>query len=306
MRILIINKYQNKVNRGAETYVLELSKRLMKNNSVEVDTNNYFYKILKNKYDVVIPTNGRAQVFIVRLLTWLTNAKMVVSGQSGIGLDDRLNLYAFPDYFVPLTNYALSWSDKINPFVKKKVIPNGVDLDKFFVKSVTPKKERTILAVGAFTREKRHNLTIQAVSRLNNTKLIIAGGGGDKKNEIQALGTRLLGDNFETVQTTNDKIPDIYRKADLFVFPTVSWESFGVVLVEAMASGLAVVATDDPIRREIVGDAGLFVDPTNTDEYAKEIEKALDINWDGKPRKQAEKFSWDIITKKYEELFNSF
>ena len=60
-------------------------------------------------------------------------------------------------------------------------------------------------------------------------------------------------------------------------------------MVEAMASGLPVVATDDPIRREIVGDAGLFVDPTDTNKFANTIEKALNTNWGEKPRKQAEK-----------------
>ena len=98
---------------------------------------------------------------------------------------------------------------------------------------------------------------------------------------------------------------EVYRRANLLVFPTVPWESFGIVLIEAMASGLPVVATDDPIRREIVGDAGLFVDPTNIEEYAKAIEKALSTDWGDKPRKQAEKFSWDIIASSYEELFKN-
>ncbi|HLD91975.1 MAG TPA: glycosyltransferase, partial [Patescibacteria group bacterium] len=82
-------------------------------------------------------------------------------------------------------------------------------------------------------------------------------------------------------------------------------ESFGIVLVEAMATGLPVVATNDAIRKEIVGDAGLFVDPTNADEYAKILEKALNTNWGDKPRNQAEKFSWDKIAKSYEEILEN-
>jgi len=72
-----------------------------------------------------------------------------------------------------------------------------------------------------------------------------------------------------------------------------------------MASGLPVVAADDPIRREIVGDAGIFVDPTDTDAYAKAIKEALGKNWGDVPRKQAEKFSWDEIALKYERLLKS-
>jgi glycosyltransferase involved in cell wall biosynthesis len=102
-----------------------------------------------------------------------------------------------------------------------------------------------------------------------------------------------------------EKMPEIYRMADVFTLPSASSESFGNVLVEAMASGLPVVATDDPVRREIVGEAGIFIDPTNTDEYAKALQKALDTNWGDAPRRQAEKFSWDSIAQKYEELMVS-
>jgi glycosyltransferase involved in cell wall biosynthesis len=72
-----------------------------------------------------------------------------------------------------------------------------------------------------------------------------------------------------------------------------------------MASGLTVVAIDDPVRREIVGDAGILVDPTNTEEYVSALKKALKTNWGEKPRRQAEKFSWDRIADKYDELFKT-
>ena len=305
MKIAFLSRYQNTVNRGAETFVFELSKRLSKNHNVEILTKLNWFK----RYDIVIPINGRLQVFLVRLLTWLTNSKMIVSGQSGVGLDDRLNLYAFPDVFVAISSYALKKSKERNPFVKSIYIPNGVDLNHFVVK---PKKQNTnhqslftVLSVGAFTEQKRHDLVIKAVSKLKDIKLIIAGGGGDKKEEIRALGTRLLGNKFELLQVDHNKMPEIYNRADVFTLASNPTESFGIVLVEAMASGLLVVATNDPIRREIVGDAGLFVDPTDTDEYAKSIEKALNTNWENKPRKQAEKFSWDKIALEYEKIFKS-
>lgn len=307
MKIAFLNKYQDKVNRGAETFISELSKRLSKNNTVDVIHDINYLKLYKNRYDLIIPTNGREQVFIVRLLTWISGTKMVVSGQSGIGLDDRLNLYAMPNAFVALSSKALAKSKERNPFVRSVYIPNGVDLNRFKIKDLRLNKTtKTILAVGAFTEQKRHELVINAVSKIKDVKLIIAGGGGDRKPEILNLGKKLLGkDRFEMIETTNDKMPEIYRRSDVFTLASNTSESFGIVLVEAMASNLPVVATDDPIRREIVGNAGLFVDPTNTEEYANAIEKALNTDWGNKPRKQAEKFDWDIIAKQYEELFNS-
>lgn len=307
MKIAFLNKYQDKVNRGAETFINEISKRLRKNHDVDVISNIKYLDLFKNKYDLVIPTNGRTQAFLTRIVTWLTGAKMVISGQSGVGFDDRLNLYSMPNAFVALSSYALEQSKKRNPFVKSVYIPNGVDLKMFKPNVVNSKKEmKTVLSVGAFTEQKRHELVIKAASKIENIKLVVVGGGGDLKNKLRDLGLKMLGEKrFEIIETDHKSMPDIYNKADVFTLASKPYESFGIVLIEAMASGLPVVATNDPIRREIVGDAGLFVDPTDTDAYAKAIEKALNTDWGDTPRKQAEKFDWDVIAKQYEELFNT-
>lgn len=308
MKIALLNKYQNKVSRGAETFVYELSKRLENNHSVDVISDINYLNLFKKNYDIVIPTNGRCQAILVRIITWIKREKMIISGQSGMGWDDRINLYCFPDVFIALSSEALKWAKRVNPFVSSVYIPNGVDINKFQpprTKSQT-KEIKTVLAVGAFTEQKRLDLAIDSVSKLKNIRLVIAGGGGDIKNNIYDLGIKKLGkDKFETISVPFEKMPEVYQSADVFTLPSKSSEAFGNVLVEAMASGLPVVATDDPVRREIVGDAGILVDPTNTDAYAKALQKALDTDWEDKPRKQAEKFSWDGITEKYEKIIES-
>jgi glycosyltransferase involved in cell wall biosynthesis len=209
---------------------------------------------------------------------------------------------------VALSLYAETWAKKANPFIHVVKISNGVDLNKFTFKGQTLKvsvKRPTVLAVGAFTEQKRMDLAIKAVSKLKNVKLLVVSGGGDLKNKIYDLGIKNLGDRFEMISVPYEKMPDIYRRTDVFTLPSASSEAFGNVLVEAMASGLPVVATDDPIRKEIIGDAGILVDPTNIEEYAKALQKTLNINWGEKPRHQAEKFSWDEIALKYEELFKT-
>jgi glycosyltransferase involved in cell wall biosynthesis len=305
MKIAILNKYQNKVSRGAETFVYELSKRLSKNNEVDVISDINYFKILKKKYDFIIPTNGRLQAIIIRKIAWLTGAKVIISGQSGIGWDDKLNLLTFPNAFVALSGSAEIWAKKFNPFVKVVKIPNGVDLNRFKNIDLGVKKgTKTILCVGAATKQKRLDLVINAVAKLENVNLLVVSGGGDLKNKIYDLGIKNLGkESFEMISVSYDKMPNVYNRADLFTLPSASSESFGNVLVEAMASGLSVVATDDSIRKEIIGDAGILVDPVNTEEYARALRKALDINWGEKPRKQAEKFSWDEIAESYKKLF---
>lgn len=305
MKIAFLNKFQNKVFRGAETFVFELSKRLSKNHEVDIISRVNYFDLLKKKYDVIIPTNGRWQAIAVRLITWLYGGKVIISGQSGIGFDDRINLYTLPDVFVSLTDFQTGWAKRTNPFIKITKIPNGVDLGKFTFKGLPLQGRRTILSVGAFTNQKRLDLVIHAVAKLEDVNLVIAGGGGDLKDELEKLGNKLLGSRFKIISVPFEKMPEVYRSADVFTLPSASSESFGNVLVEAMASGLPVVATDDPIRQEIVGNAGIFVDPTDTEAFADAIQKALNSNWSSKPRNQAKKYDWDIIAGQYENLLTS-
>jgi glycosyltransferase involved in cell wall biosynthesis len=304
MKIAFLNKYQNKVARGAETFVYELSHRLSKDHEVDVISDVNYLTILKKRYDVIIPTNGRFQALIIRKIAWLTGAKVIISGQSGIGWDDKVNLLSFPDIFVALSQKAEKWAKKFNPFVKIEKIPNGVDLRKFTINNLQfTNKTKTVLAVGAFTKQKRMDLAIKAVAKLDNVCLLMVGSGGEMKNELELLGKKLLGSRFQIMSVPFEKMPEVYRSANVFTLPSASSEAFGNVLVEAMASGLPVVATDDPVRHEIVGDAGIFVDPENTEEYAKSLQMALDRDWKNIPRTQAEKFSWDDIVQQYKELF---
>ena len=307
LKLAFLNKYQGKVNRGAETFVKEVSQRLSKNYQVDVISDINYFELLKKKYDLIIPTNGRFQVVLTRLITWLAGGRMIVSGQSGMGWDDRVNLYCLPDYFIPISSEALKWARKINPFVKSVYIPNGVDTKKFKPqgeKINTDLKKPVILCVGALTKTKRIDLVIKAVSKIKDASLLIV-GKGEEENKLQALGTSLLGARFEINSFDYEDMPKVYRSADLFTLVSEPYYSFENVLVEAMATNLPVVANNDLIRKEIVGNAGLLVDPNDINGYAEAIKKALNTDWEDKPRNQAEKFDWDKIAGQYEELLKS-
>jgi len=232
---------------------------------------------------------------------------MIVSGQSGMGWDDKVNLYSFPNYFIAISNTALQWAKKVNPFVKSVYIPNGVDTKKFKPdgeKINIDLKKPIILCVGALTKTKRIDLVIKAVSKMKEVSLLIV-GKGEEEEKLQTLGTRLLGNRFMITSFPYEKMPEVYRVADLFTLVSEPFHSFENVLVEAMATNLPVVANDDPIRREIVGDGGLLVNPNNVEEYANALRSALETNWGNKPQEQAKKFDWDIISQKYIKLIEA-
>ncbi|MEK7113124.1 MAG: glycosyltransferase family 4 protein [Patescibacteria group bacterium] len=263
--------------------------------------------LLRDKFDIVVPINGGWQPALARIATWLSRGKMVISGHSGMGWDDRNNLWCFPDIFIALSSEAKKWAQKVNPFVKSVRIPNGVDTRKF--NSEGPKLKTNlgkpiILCVAALTESKRIDLTIKAVAKMGNASLLVV-GGGDLRGEIKTLGERLLPKRFQLIKVPYQDIPKVYRVADVFTLPSEAFHSFEIVLVEAMAAGLPVVANNDPIREEIVGDAGILVDPAKTDEYADAIKSALEKNWGDISRKQAEKFNWGAIASDYEKLFST-
>jgi len=262
-------------------------------------------KILKEKFDIVIPVNGGWMPAVLRIATWLYGGKLVITGQSGIGWDDINNLWCFPNVFVALSEYASQWCRGMNSFVRVEVIPNGVDINKFKANGEIYKtnlKKPIILCVGALTKQKRIELAIRAVSKIKNASLLIC-GGGDLKNKITKLGKKLLNDRFKLISVPFEKIPLVYRSANIFTLPSEDYQAFEIVLIEAMATNIPVVANNDPIRKEIVGDGGLLVDPLNIQKYSESLKAALKKNWSDGPFNQAKKFDWDIISQKYEELF---
>lgn len=306
MKIAFLNSTFGKVFRGGETFTGELAKSLGGlGHEVRVFGGFREFWDSKEKPDILIPVNGRWQVILSKIWCLFNNKKIIISGQSGLGIDDRINLWSLPDCFVALSDFQMQWSKKINPFVRFEKISNGVDLDKFSPKGAkieTLLKKPIILIVSALTLEKRIDLAIKAVSKIKNVSLLIV-GKGEKEKELLELGNKLLPGRFEIRSFPFDQMPQVYRAADLFVFSTVPWESFGIVMLEAMATNLPVVVSDDPIRKEIVGNAGFTVDVTDTNLFAQKIKEALEKDWGNVPQERAKLFSWDNIAKQYDEVF---
>lgn len=309
MKIAFLSRYQNKFQRGAENFVFELSKRLSKRHKVSIfsdkDADN-ISNLIRGKYDAAIPINGRLQALLVSLGRLMGGYKLIITGHSGIGKDDIWNILVKPDIFVALTDYQKDWAKKWAWGSKVVKIPNGIDLEKF-----SPRGDKLnfdlerpiILSVGALVWYKYHERVIDAVSKLDKGSLLIV-GEGIKKDELEQKGQKLLGSRFKIANFQYKDMPKVYRSCDLFTLPSWSREAFGIVYLEAIASGLGVVAHDDRSRREIIGDAGLFVNVNDPKIYAKAIDEALNFDWSKKARRQAEKFSWDKVADAYNKVIS--
>lgn len=308
MKIVFLSRYQNRFQRGAENFVLELSRRLSKNHQVDIltgDNADSIKKVLEGSYDIVIPINGRLQSLKASLGRAIGKYKLLITGHSGIGKDDIWNIAVCkPDVFVALTDFMAKWAKKWAWGTKVVKISNGIDLNKFSpggekVKLDLPKP--VILSVGALVWYKRHDRVIRAVREIEKGSVLIV-GEGPEKDKLEKLGKELLGGRFKIENFDYKEMPKVYRSCDLFTLPSWSREAFGIVYLEALSSGLGVVAPDDETRREIVGDAGLFADVEDPMDYATTIKKALSLDWSKKARTQASKFSWDRVASEYEKI----
>lgn len=311
MRIIFLSRYQNTVERGAENFVSELTKRLSKNHRVDVLSSrdaDDMLKVIKGDYDIVIPINGRLQSLKAFLGRVFGGYKLLITGHSGKGWDDIWNIaIAKPDVFVALTDSLADWAKQWAWGSRVVKINNGIDLDKF---SPTGEKIKIdlprpiILSVGALVWYKHHERVIRAVRELGEGSVLIV-GEGEEKEKLERLGNKLLGKRFKIISLPFTDMPKVYRACDLFTLPSWDREAFGIVYLEALSSGLGVVAPNDESRREIIGDAGIFTDVNDPIEYAESIKKALTIDWSKKARAQANKFSWEKVAWEYEKLMLS-
>lgn len=341
MKIVFLNYYGGLVQRGAETYVHNLANNLSLKNDIfvfqsgpELSNSKYstypkptlrnlnelsaftiwaIEKINQIRPDVVIPVNNGDQVRLISGLKHALKFKLVISSQSGMGRwgpgkDEWLNTLFNVDKYVMLTHEAQRRFRVFAPWQSTVVIPNGVDVNVFNPK-VNPVKTKLahpiVICVAALSKPKRVEFTVKAVSKTNASLLLVGKGTLQQENNINELASKLIPNRFLLTHADHNAMPGYYAAGDAFTLVSESSEAFGIAYLEALATNLPVVATDDNQRREILGDVGTFVNPQNIDEYARKIKLALGKDWGDAPRQRAMGFDWKVIANQYQQLFNS-
>lgn len=124
--------------------------------------------------------------------------------------------------------------------------------------------------VGRVAREKGIDVALDAMREvqrhLPDARLAIAGDGP----ALRAIRAQAPPGTYFAGRLSGDALSAFYASADVFVFPSTT-DTFGNVLLEAMASGLAVVAADVPQAREVVGEHGSFAEPGNARAFAAAV-----------------------------------
>jgi glycosyltransferase involved in cell wall biosynthesis len=188
------------------------------------------------------------------------------------------------------------------------LIPNGIDCDRFRPGAAQrqefglPADQLSVLMVSALIPSKRVKTGIEAVSMVPGAHLVVA-GDGPLRDEVADAAAQLLPGRFTRLSVAPERMPVLYRSADVFLHLSKE-ESFGNVFLEAMACGLPVVAHDSPRVRWIVGDDEFLVDTGDIAAIARHIELAGDAGpskREARSRKVAA-FSWPRIGKMYRQF----
>jgi glycosyltransferase involved in cell wall biosynthesis len=164
------------------------------------------------------------------------------------------------------------------------------------VSTLEPRKNLPVLLQAyALLRAERHH---------EDLKLVIAGRKGWLYQDIFAMVTALdlQQDVVFTGFVDDEDLPDLYRGARLFVFPSL-YEGFGLPILEAMASGVPVIASNTSSMPEVAGDAAILVDPRHPQALAEGLrrilaETALRESLQQKGLQQASRFSWEAAAQK--------
>jgi phosphatidylinositol alpha-mannosyltransferase len=198
-----------------------------------------------------------------------------------------------------------------------EIVPNGIDCDRFNprIEPLSPPTEKalTILYVGRMDKRKGVPYLLQALplARKNmkrDIRLIMVGEG---KLRGALLHRPIPMNGIEIVlagRVSPEDLPRYYTSADIFCSPATGRESFGIVLLEAMASGIPVVASDIPGYRRVVSDErdGLLAAPRDPSALAAAILR-LEKDPQGRDElgrngvEKAHLFDWPTITARLEK-----
>jgi 1,2-diacylglycerol 3-alpha-glucosyltransferase len=200
--------------------------------------------------------------------------------------------------------------------VRQRMLPLGFSIDRCFQPLSAedrgarrrtlqlPADRPIVLSVAALNRHhKRIDYLIEEVSRLPSPRpfLLMAGQAEPDTPGLRDLARRRLGaDGFAMRTVAAGQVRELYRISDAFVLTSLG-ESFGRVLVEALAEGLPCIAHDYPITRDVLGGHGILTDLSRTGSLADLLAAPLRPPTDAPARHRHayEQFSWERLAPRY-------
>ena len=243
---------------------------------------------------------------------------------------NRQHLYRFTSPITKRWQARLHGNIAVSPAARRyvnntfpgdyEIIPNGIDF-KHFASETAPYPEYqdgklNILFVGRLEKRKGLRYLLEAYSKLKweqpNIRLIVVGPGNPDKESYRILSSHNLQDVEFVGRVSYDDLPRYYASSDIFCSPATGAESFGIVLLEAMAAGKPVVASDIEGFRGVMteGEQGMFVPKKDSDALAKTLgnlakDAELRNKLGAQGRRLAEEYRWEVVAGRVEKYYQT-
>ena len=186
-------------------------------------------------------------------------------------------------------------------------IPNGIDVDKF---KPNEDKQKRILIVTRMFERKGVQYFLKALEGINLDYEIHIIGSGPYLETLQEKAKNLITKVkfWGFLDNNSYALKELYETSEIFVLPSEA-ENFPIVLLEAMAAGMAIVTTIGTGCTEVVGDAAILIEPRNPIAIREALVK-LTSNYDlckelgqAARRRLENNFSWTVIARQYLDLY---
>ncbi len=199
-----------------------------------------------------------------------------------------------------------------------RIIPNGIQVDDFAEAMPFPNLLDgmiNLLFVGRLEKRKGLKYLLSAYSKLKwnwpNLRLLVLGSGNPDADSYRIIGERKLDDVVFLGSVSDKDKARYYKSSHIYCSPAIGKESFGIVLLEAMAAGIPVVASDIEGYSSVIkhGHEGLLVAPKSDDELAEAISTLiknsnLRVSMGKHGRLSAQSFRWESVAKQVMEYYN--
>jgi phosphatidylinositol alpha-mannosyltransferase len=220
------------------------------------------------------------------------------------------NLAAMTAVSEGAARFVKEWSGQ-----EVKIVPNYIDLGLYGKAKAKKKDGNTILYIGRLEKRKGVRYLLEAFAELatrdKKVKLVIAGDGSERyKLEDWIERYEVPRVKFLGAVSEKEKLK-LLGKAAVFCSPAIYGESFGVVLLEAMAAGVPTVAGDNPGYASVMKDRGLLslVNPKDISDFSRRLElflrdEGIRTTWLNWANEYVQQFDSKPVIDQYEDVFS--
>jgi len=185
--------------------------------------------------------------------------------------------------------------------------PNGIDARRFSAADAGS-EDRTVLFFSRLERRKGLPVLIQAMTRLRDEATLMVAGGGPHRRACEKLASDLFVNARFVGRVPEEEKPAVFASAAVYCAPALRGESFGIVLLEAMAAGTPVVCSDLVGFRAAAGDGALYFPVGDAAALADALrsvlgEESVRRGLINRGRARAEAFDWRRLVVGVEAVY---